>query len=108
MNSEAIKNTGYVPGGEDRTQWIFEGNDWSEILIQLIIEQITPYIKAYREKYGFDMVNWLRFSYADGILSDGTRVFYITRRSWRYVEQAHGVLALRAKVREILERDRIN
>ena len=102
--SSKVTMSGYLPGGEDRTQWIFEGDDWSEMLIQMIIERITTHVKTYREKYGFDMVNWLKFSYADGILLDGTRVFYIRRRNWAYVEQSHGVVALLAKVEDILQR----
>lgn len=80
------RTKGVVPSGEDRTQWIFEGDDWPEEQVQTIIEKLTPFIQEYREKYGFDMVNYFEFSYADGVIE--TRIYYMTRRSWRYHDQA--------------------
>jgi hypothetical protein len=80
------RRQGFVPGGKDRVQWIFEGEDWPEVQVQSIIDRLTPFIQTYREHFWFDMVNYSWFSYADAILP--SRIYYMTRRSWRYHDHA--------------------
>jgi hypothetical protein len=95
---------GYLPGGEDRIQWVFEGDGWTTDETQSVIEALTAYVNEYRQRYEDDMVNYFKFSYFDGILQDGRRVYYITRRSWQFTEQAHGFDALLPKLTEIIQR----
>lgn len=76
---------GHLPGGEDRTQWIFEG-EWAEEEMAPCIALLTQYIEEYRAKLGFDMVAFFRFSHAP-FYSEGSnieRLYFVTRRGWLY------------------------
>lgn len=95
--------TGFVPGGEDRTQWIFEGDRgevWTPEMMQPIIDLVTEYVKWYRERYPFDMVSWFRFSFA--VHHNGLCQYFMMRRHWRYIELALSYDGIVEKLKEVL------
>lgn len=84
-----VRITGYMPGGEDRIQWIFEADDgeqWTEEMMQPLRSVVEQEVIARRKQFNnqMDMVNFWRFSYCQ--LND-LRVYYATRRSWRFLIQ---------------------
>lgn len=81
----ALDTQGFVPGGENRVQWIFEG-EWTDEEMQPCIDLLTDHITAYRERLGFDMIAWFRFSFVpfNNDASEIDRLWFVTRRGWGY------------------------
>ena len=91
---------GYVPGGEDRVQWIFEDDGWYPEVVAYLVDMLTPYVHAYRQRYGFDLVCYYTFSYHE--VGGHQRMYRVSRRNWEYGLYAQGEIALYAKMKELL------
>lgn len=101
---EALK--GYVPGGEDRTQWIFEGEDWLPEEQQVLIDLVTEHVKATRQNVGFDVTNYFHFSKSRFNQAESSieYLFFCQRGNWRYNLMGLSATELAQKVREGLEK----
>lgn len=95
---------GYLPGGENRTQWIFEG-EWTEEEMQPCIALLTEYIEEYRKRLGFDFVAWFRFSYDpfNNSNSEIDRLWFVTRRGWLYSHMGTSIEEMLGKLRADLQ-----
>lgn len=103
MMEEAVK--GYVPGGEDRIQWIFEGEEWLPEEQQLLIDLVTKHVEAIRQAHGFDVTNYFEFS-KDRFNRYGSNIEYLyfcRRRNWGYNLMGFSAEDLAQKVQEGLD-----
>lgn len=89
---------GYLPGGEDRTQWIFEG-EWTEEEMQPCLDFVQQYIREHRASYDWDITNFFQFSYLD---SWGERHYFASRANWRYDHMGATVQEMLGKLRNDL------
>lgn len=91
---------GFLPGGEDRVQWFFEG-EWAEQEMQPCLDLLHEYIQAYREKYSFDMVAWFRFSW-EPFFNGSNSLCFVTRRGWLYSHMGRSIEEMLEKLRKDL------
>jgi hypothetical protein len=104
MQTEILK--GYVPGGEDRTQWIFEGEDWLPEEQQVLIDLVTEHVHAVRQEHGWDVVNYFGFTKTkfNHVGSEIEYLYFCQRRNWRYNLMAFSATELAQKVRDGLNK----
>lgn len=93
----------YLTGGEDRTQWEFVGDNWSDEEKQALQEFVIAYILRYREKWhdDMDMVNWFSFEKPVYGIPMPTR-YIVRRRSWRFVPAGETPQALIETMRKAM------